>query len=219
MQTSRNAAHEQRSEPRDRKRPDGCQACEEERDRERGEQQHAEEHGETTPLERLVAADADTAGVHGRRYRTRVRRALILLLATGLLAGCGGSSNGDETLTRDEYAAQADAICAKYKKQTDALARPSTLSGLADVADDVIPILEKARGELGELKPPPNAQVTAALWLDQFNVIIGDVEKIRDKAKAKDAAGVQDLAKPALEHNKRANELATQLGMKVCSED
>lgn len=141
------------------------------------------------------------------------------MLATGLLAGCGGSGGGDETLTRAEYAAQADAICAKYKKQTDALARPATLSGLANVADDVIPILEKARGELGDLKPPPDEQDTAALWLDQFNVIIGDVEKIRDKAKEKDAAGVRELAKPALEHNKRANELATQLGMKVCARD
>lgn len=148
-----------------------------------------------------------------------MRRALTLLLATALLAACGGSTSSDETLTRDEYAAQADAICAKYRKQTDALARPTTLSGLADVAEDVLPILEQARGELGDLKPPRDEQTTSALWLDQLNVVIGDVKKIRDKAKAEDAAGVQEVAKPALEHNKRANELATQLGMKVCSED
>ena len=150
-----------------------------------------------------------------------MRRALLLLLATTtLLAGCGGGGgSNDGALTRDEYAAKADAVCGKYKKQTDALARPANLSDLADVADDVIPILENARDELRDLKPPADEASTADAWLDQFDVIIDDVEKIRDKAKDNDQAGVQALAQPALEHNNRANQLATQLGMKVCSAD
>jgi hypothetical protein len=148
-----------------------------------------------------------------------VRRALLLLLATVLLSGCGGGGGDDQALTREEYAARADAVCGKYKKQTDALARPSNLSDLADVADDVIPILENARDELRDLKPPADEAATTDAWLDQFDVIIDDVEKIRDKAKDNDQAGVQALAQPALEHNNRANELATQLGMKVCNKD
>ena len=147
-----------------------------------------------------------------------MRRALILLLATTVVAGCGGGGGGD-ALTRDEYAAKADAICAKYKKQTDALDRPATLSDLADVADDVIPILEKARGELRDLKPPADEQTTASSWLDQFDVVIADVEKIRDKAKENDSAGVQKIAQPALDHNNRANALAKRLGMTTCAED
>ncbi|MFL5945823.1 MAG: hypothetical protein ACJ74C_10365 [Gaiellaceae bacterium] len=147
-----------------------------------------------------------------------MRRALILLLATTVLAGCGGGG-GDEPLTADEYASKADAICAKYKKRTDALDRPATLSELANVADDVVPILEQARDELRELEPPADEQATASSWLDQFDVIISDVEKIRDKAKQNDSAGVQQLAQPALDHNERANELATQLGMTTCAED
>lgn len=147
-----------------------------------------------------------------------MRRALTLLLATTLVAGCGGDGSGDG-LTREEYANQADAICAKYKQQTDALDRPATLADLANVADDVIPILKKARDELRDLKPPANEQTAASSWLDQFEVIISDVEKIRDKAKENDSAGVQKLAQPALAHNKRANDLATQLGMTTCAED
>jgi hypothetical protein len=148
-----------------------------------------------------------------------VRWALSLLLVTSILAGCGGGGGGDEALTREEYADRADAICGKYKKQTDALARPSNLSDLAHIADQVLPILEKARNELRDLEPPANEEATADAWLDQFDVIIEDVEKIRDEAKAGDNAGVQALAQPALEHNNRANELATQLGMTVCNED
>jgi hypothetical protein len=169
-------------------------------------------------VQRFVGVDSDPA-VHASGYRTRVRRALPLLLAIALLAGCGGGGGNDEALTRGEYAAKADAICGKYKKETDSLARPANLSDLAKVADQVIPILDKAQGELRKLKPPADEQATARAWLDQFDVIIDDVAKIRDKAKANDTAGVQAQAQPALQHNERANKLATQLGMTVCSED
>jgi hypothetical protein len=147
-----------------------------------------------------------------------VRRASPLLLAILLVAGCGGGSNG-QRLTREQYAAKADAICGKYKQKTDALSRPATLSDLADVSDQVLPLLHDARGELGHLRPPQNEKATANAWLDEFNVVIGDVEKIRDAARKNDTAAVQTAAKPALQHNQHSNDLATQLGMTVCNKD
>jgi hypothetical protein len=146
-----------------------------------------------------------------------VRRAFPLLLVVVLLAACGG--DGGKPLTQEQYAAKADAICGKYKKQTDALAQPANLADLGKVADQVIPILEGARSDLGKLKPAADEETTANAWLHQFDVIIGDVGKIRDKANDNDTAAVQALAGPALEHNQRANQLARQLGMTVCSTD
>ena len=146
-----------------------------------------------------------------------MRRALSLLVATGILAGCGSGDSSEKRLTRAEYAQQADAICGKYKQRTDALARPANLPDLAKVADQVLPILDDARAELRRLEPPPSEQATADAWLDQFDVIVDDVKKIRNRAKANDTAGVQKLARPALKHDRRANELATRLGMHVCN--
>jgi hypothetical protein len=146
-----------------------------------------------------------------------VRRAHPLLLVVVLLTACGGG--GGNALTREQYAAKADAICGKYKRQTDSLARPANLADLSKVADQVLPILDHARSELRRLKPPADEQDTANAWLAQFDVIISDVEKIRDKAKENDTAAVQALARPALQHDQRANELARQLGMTVCSKD
>jgi len=140
------------------------------------------------------------------------------VLAAVLLAGCGGGS-GSSRLTRDQYASKADAVCQKYKQKTDALSRPTTLSELGDAADQVLPLLHDARGELRSLRPPADEEATADAWLDQFDVIIDDVKKIRDTAKAGDAAGVQSSARPALRHNEHANQLAAQLGMTVCSKD
>ena len=148
----------------------------------------------------------------------RVRRASPLLLAIMLAAGCGGSSNG-QRLTRKEYAAKADAVCSKYKQKTDALSRPATLSELADVSGQLLPLLHAARGELRALRPPQNEDATAKAWVDEFDVIIADVEKIRDAAKQNDRAAVQAAARPALRHDQHSNDLATQLGMTVCNKD
>jgi hypothetical protein len=147
-----------------------------------------------------------------------VRRA-SLLLAIVVLAGCGGSGSSGQRLTREEYAKQADAICSKYKHKTDALSRPATLPDLADLANQVLPLLDDARGELRTLRPPQHEKATANAWLDEFDVITDDVKMIRDEAKKNDAGAVQAAALPALRHNQHANELAAQLGMTVCSKD
>ncbi len=148
-----------------------------------------------------------------------MRRAAPLLLAIVLAAGCGSGGSKDQRLTRDEYAAKADAVCSKYKAKADALSRPATLSDLAEVSDQVLPLLHSARGELRALRPPQNEEATAKAWLDEFDVIIDDIEKIRDAAKKNDAAAVQAAATPALRHNEHSNDLATQLGMTVCNKD
>lgn len=146
-------------------------------------------------------------------------RALLLLLALIALAGCGESGGNGQALTREQYAAKADAICGKYKRQTETLGRIATSADLAAAADKVLSVLNKERGELRALEPPADEQATANAWLDQLDVIVDDVEKIRAKARANDVQGVRALAQPALRHNARANELATQLDMSVCNKD
>jgi len=148
-----------------------------------------------------------------------VRRAPYLLLALVVAAGCGGGGGGSKRLTRADYASQADSICGKYNQQTKALANPSNLSDLADVADKTIPILDKALNDLHKLKPPGDEQATADQWLAQVENLKGDLKEIRDKAKSTDMQGVQAVVPQATQHNKKANQLATQLGMTVCSKD
>ena len=184
----------------------------------RDEQDDAHGDREPPPAQRLVGVDPKTFVVHASGYGTRVRRASLLLLTIALVAGCGGGGSG-ERLTRDQYAEKADAICSKYKQKTDALERPSDLAGLAKIADQTVSILHDARGEFRKLRPPANEQATADAWLDQFDLLIQDVEEIRDKAKANDVSAVQQIAQKSLEHNQRANELGSQLGMTVCSKD
>jgi len=139
------------------------------------------------------------------------------VLTTAALAGCGGG--GSKQLTKAEYAAKADAICGKYNQQTKALSNPSNLKELADVSDKTLPILASAISDLKKLKPPPDEQATVDQWLVQVGNLKGDLTEIRDKAKAGQMQGVQAVVPKAQEHNTKANQLATQLGMSVCNKD
>jgi hypothetical protein len=147
----------------------------------------------------------------------RVRRASILVLAIVVLAGCGGGSA--KRLSKEEYAAKADAICGKYNQQTKALSNPSNLKELADVSDKTLPILSNAISDLHKLKPPASEKATVDQWLSQVANLKGDLTEIRDKAKAGQIQGVQAVVPKAQEHNSKANQLATQLGMSVCNKD
>jgi hypothetical protein len=147
-----------------------------------------------------------------------MQRALVFALVVPLfLAACGGDSS--PRLTKEEFASKADAICGKYNKQVASLADPTSLTELADVADNTIPILHNAIGDLHDLNPPEAEQQTVDQWLDAVEKLEDDLKEIRDQADKGSMKGVQAVVPRADEHNRRSNELATQLGMSVCNKD
>lgn len=144
-----------------------------------------------------------------------MRRAALFVLALLILGGCGGG--GGNALTREEYASKADAICSKYNRETESLPRPSDLSGLSKTADQTLRILDNAMDDFKDLQPPASEQSTADQWIAAVEQLKSDLQEIRDRAKENDMAAIQAVIPRASQHNKRANELATQLGMKVCN--
>ena len=151
-------------------------------------------------------------------YRSPMQRALLLVLVPLLVAACGGEDRGPR-LTREQFASKADAICTKYNKQAESLASPKSLTELADVADNTIPILRNAMREWRKLNPPESEEDTVDDWIDSVDELVGDLEEIRDQADKGSTQGVHKVVPAADEHNRRTNELATQLGMKVCNEN
>jgi hypothetical protein len=147
-----------------------------------------------------------------------LRASLLALLALALLSACGGSSSGPR-LTKEQFAAKADAICGRYNKQVQALANPSNLKELADVADQTIPILHNAMRDIRKLRPPVSEQDTVDEWFDEVDKLEDDLDEIRDNAEDNDMKGVQAVVPKATAHNRRSNELATELGMTVCNSD
>ena len=145
------------------------------------------------------------------------RAALVALALVFVLTGCGGG--GSKQLTKEEYASQADAICGKYNQQTNSFANPKSLSDLAKVAYQTLPILDHAIQDLGKLDPPTSEKALSDQWLTQVRNLKDDLQEIRDKAKAGDLQAVQAVVPKARDHNSQSNQLATQLGMSVCNKD
>jgi hypothetical protein len=145
------------------------------------------------------------------------RAALVALALVFALPGCGGGTG--KQLTKEEYASQADAICGKYNQQTKSFANPRTLSDLAKVSDQTLPILDRAIKDLGKLRPPASEKALSDQWLTQVRNLKDDLQEIRDRAKTGDIRAVQAVVPKAQDHNSQSNQLATQLGMSVCNKD
>jgi hypothetical protein len=145
-----------------------------------------------------------------------VRRAVTALAVLVVLApGCG---SGEKRLSKEEYAQRADAVCRRYNAATSGLGSPQSMPALGKVAARSLPHLDRAIRDLRALKPPEDEVATARAWLRQLTQLRGDVVRIRDRARANDAKGVQAVVPGATRRNARFAELATQLGMIVCNQ-
>ena len=54
--------------------------------------------------------------------------------------------------------------------------------------------------------------------LTQAENVEGDLKELRDKAKSNDTLGVENALSKGTLHNAKSRDLATELGMKVCTE-
>jgi hypothetical protein len=143
----------------------------------------------------------------------RALTALCVLLAFS--AGCG--SGGEKRLSKEAYAKRADATCRRYNEGTRRLGTPQSMPALAKVADRSLPLLDRAIRDLRALKPPEDEEATARTWLRQLSLLRGDIVRIRNRARANDARGVRAVVPAATKRNERFSQLATELGMSVCS--
>ena len=111
-------------------------------------------------------------------------KAAFLVLTILVLAGCGGTTgSGSPSRSREEYTSKADAICREYYRRTDAIVA-DTFSELAPALDKVLPILDKALGEVHGLEPPESEQATVDQWLRLSDKVRADMKEMRDKARA-----------------------------------
>jgi hypothetical protein len=142
-----------------------------------------------------------------------VRRLLLLptLLLAVAAAGCG-----DKALSKSEYVAKADAICAKYDKRLEALPNPKSIKDIGALADKAIPIVDAGIGELKDLKPPDGVKSQVDHWLELNERELADFKSLRDAAKKGDASKTQSIATDISSQEKQADEAAQRIGLKEC---
>lgn len=128
------------------------------------------------------------------------------------MAGCGG----EDPLTQAELREQANAICAKYERQIDEIAVPSSVEEIPAYVDKAAPVVEKEIDELKALDPPDEDQ-------EIFDQMVAEAEKtlvagksLSDAAEKGDDAAVEKALNEGNVASNRADEHARTLGLTEC---
>ena len=165
-----------------------------------------------------------------------LRRILGALLALALLgAACGG----DDALSKDEYIAQANAICEDARAQVEAIAveffadfpeepTPEEFAELpvGEYVDEYTAVTEGQLADLRDLAAPEGDEDLLAALYDDVEARLHAVNALVAEALAGDPAAIERLTSPEeLTHGRlRAastafddvDERATEYGLTVC---
>ena len=141
--------------------------------------------------------------------------ALVGVLAL-LVPACGGGGGG-ERLSTEEFQSQANAICAKYEKQLDALGSPASLEELPDFVDQALGILDKEIAEVSALDPPEELQSDFDKMIAASNRTRAAANDLSSAAKSGDQAAVQKALDEGNAASKDADALAGNLGLSECN--
>ncbi len=142
-------------------------------------------------------------------FKGAVTVCVSAVLTLGLLAGCGGG--GD-----DDFVSQANGVCKDANEQINAIDTPKNISGLADYAGQIEPIVADAIDQIKDLTPPEDQVSDVDAWvalLEQQASVIGDAQK---KAQV-DPQGALALLKQNEKLDKEGDAAAKKLGLDECA--
>lgn len=131
-----------------------------------------------------------------------------------LAASCGG---GEEPLSKAEFQSQANAICAKYEKQLNALGTPSSIDEIPDLVQQALVILNKEIDEIAALNPPDELQSDFDKMIAASNKTKAAANDLSAAAKSGDQAAVQKALEDGNAASDEADQLATGLGLGECN--
>ncbi len=141
--------------------------------------------------------------------------ALVAALAALAAAGCGGG--GGERLSRDDFVAKADAICAGALADERKLAAPTAISDIPGYVDKALPIVDHTISRLRELRPPAEIQSQVDDWLGKATQARGQLNTLRSAARTGEEATVHTAAATETGLGEQRDAAARQLGLTSCA--
>lgn len=148
-------------------------------------------------------------------------RAALAMVLVLVLAGCGG----DDSLSRGEWAARANAICLEALKKVEALGRPSTSDDYLRVTPKANELGRAAIDRLRELKASGESEADSKAMIDGYERVIALQERVIDAFRAYRAGGefipqdVRRLENDAIEAGRAADEIAGRLRTHDCARE
>lgn len=148
-------------------------------------------------------------------------RAALAMVLVLVLAGCGG----DDSLSRGEWAARANAICLDTLKKVEALGRPSTSDDYLRVTPKANELARAAIEQLRELEAPGEIEADSKAMIEGYENVVKQQDIVYRGLKAQ-----RDGTKPpageywragnrAIEAGQAADTIAERLQARECARD
>lgn len=144
-----------------------------------------------------------------------MRHPLIALPVT--LAVCVGlAACGSESLTRDEYIKQADAICKDFDAKQKELPAPASIADFEELTDKAKPLIEEQVSQLRDLDAPEEIEKQTEEAYDLLDRQVPKLDELKQAAKENDTEEIQKVAESAGKLSTQVNAKAREIGLKVC---
>jgi hypothetical protein len=139
-----------------------------------------------------------------------------LVLATGCQGGGGGKA-----LTKDQYLAQANRICADANERIGALPAPDIASATAtpDTIAEVVQIQRAALADLRALEPPETDVPAVKEWLDHVEVALARADDARRALERDNREAVNVANAEGRDAQQEADALGRLYGATECAEE
>jgi hypothetical protein len=139
---------------------------------------------------------------------------LLVVIATAAAAACGGGGGGDR-LSKEEYIAQADAICKEANQKIDALGEP-TLENFDQYIADAEKIARDQLAKLRSLSPPAEDETTLSHAYDLIEQQIDLALEGSEALKNQDQTKFQQVSSEIDKLNAEADQIAQDYGLQEC---
>jgi hypothetical protein len=150
----------------------------------------------------------------------RMGALLAVLAVAAATAACGGGDGGGGELSREEYVAQADAICERTNEQEAALGEaPSSLPALAEYLEKQKEIAEDQLTALRELDPPQQLEEQVDEAYGLLDQVVGKIDEAVAAAQAGDVATLTAVGGEAQKLAAQADRIANEIGLTVCGQN
>jgi hypothetical protein len=154
------------------------------------------------------------------------RLSLLFVLSTMALGACGGG--GDDAPSADEFAKDANTICADLEKAGKRLQQPESIAEIEQFAADAEKQIDAAVKRLDELETPEGEdgekaqKFIDAIKSDTDTKIKPALQELRTAAQAKDEKAIVAAAEKIQKveaATKNTDKLATEAGARRCAND
>lgn len=151
------------------------------------------------------------------RYVPAMRPALVALTASLAilgLAGCGGEDA--DTLSKEDFVSQGDAICAQLDTDAEALEAPADEADFGGYLSELAELARGAREEFAALTPPEDGVEVQKALLDAIDNSTETIDGAAEAAESGDTVTAGDLATQAAEEGGAADQQAQDYGFQEC---